>query len=100
MSHRLCIAALVPLGFALERVDRADVGTEMVIRSTSRTSVCPEFGCHASRVHSRYRWCLGDLPLAGRPVRVVLIARRFRCCATRAISHPAESRGIPVSLVF
>ncbi|WP_292533931.1 hypothetical protein [Methylocystis sp.] len=32
----------------------------------------------AERVHSRYLRRLADLPLAGRQVRLVVIARRFR----------------------
>jgi transposase len=83
MSQRFCAAALIPSGFALERVDRTDTGTEMVIRATGRTSTCPACENRSSRVHSRYCRRLGDLPLAGRPVRLVMIARRFRCNAIK-----------------
>lgn len=79
MSKRLGSAALVPRGFVLDRLDITDSGTEVVIRGIGRTSVCPDCGNHSARVHSRYRRCLGDLPLAGRPVRLILKARRFRC---------------------
>lgn len=48
MSQRLRAAALVPPGFVLERVERTDVGTEMVVRPTSRTSVCPACGCRVT----------------------------------------------------
>lgn len=57
-------------------------GAEMVIRGTGRSSACPECGVPASRVHSRYQRRLSDLPLAGRPVRLILLARRFRCDAS------------------
>lgn len=81
MSQRICAAALVPSGFVLERIERTNAGMEMVVRPAGLTSVCPECGSPASRVLSRYRHCMGDLPLAGRPVRLVLLARRFRCGA-------------------
>lgn len=81
MSQRFCAAALVRSGFALERIAQTDAGMEMVIRPTGRTSVCPVCGSPASRVHSQYRRRLGDLPLAGRSVHLVLLARRFRCSA-------------------
>ena len=33
----------------------------------------------SGRIHSRYLRRVADLPLAGRPVRLVVMARRFRC---------------------
>ena len=51
----------------------------MVVQAKSQTSRCPDCGADTSRVHSRYSRQLGDLPLAGRPVRLILMARRFRC---------------------
>jgi transposase len=83
MVQRPCTAALVPSGFALEKFDTGETGTEMVIQGLSRTSACPECGGRASRVHSRYRRRLRDLPLSGQPVRLILLARRFRCDAPR-----------------
>ena len=82
MGQRFCAAALVPSGVTLERLDTTDTGTIMVIRGTGRTSACPECGTEASRVHSQYVRRLGDLPLSGRPVRMMLRARRFRCDAS------------------
>jgi hypothetical protein len=35
----------------------------------------------SERIHSRYLRHVTDLPLAGRPVRLVVVARRFRCGA-------------------
>jgi zinc-finger of transposase IS204/IS1001/IS1096/IS1165 len=35
----------------------------------------------SERIHSRYLRRVADLPLAGRPVRLVVVARRFRCGA-------------------
>ena len=55
--------------------------TVITVRRSSRSSPCP--GCRTSseRIHSRYLRRVADLPLAGRPVRLVVVARRFRCGA-------------------
>ncbi len=39
----------------------------------------PDCGTSSGRIHSRYQRRLTDLPLAGRQVRLVVVARRFRC---------------------
>lgn len=82
MCQRFCASALIPPGFALERLETSDTGAEMVIRPTGRSSICPECGSGASRVHGLYSRRLADLPLAARAVRLVLMARRFRCSAS------------------
>jgi transposase len=45
------------------------------------TSQCPACGTISGRIHSRYSRRLADLPIAGRRVRLVLLARRFYCSA-------------------
>ena len=47
--------------------------------STARGSRCRRCGRVSTRVHSRYRRQLADLPVAGRPVAVWLTVRRFFC---------------------
>jgi transposase len=58
-------------------------GTSMVItvHAVRRASACPGCGSRSERVHSRYRRGLADLPISGRPVRLVVVARRFHCDA-------------------
>ncbi|WP_253609761.1 MULTISPECIES: transposase family protein [unclassified Bradyrhizobium] len=41
--------------------------------------MCPSCGTVSRRVHSRYRRRVTDLPLSGRIVQLLVIARRFRC---------------------
>lgn len=55
--------------------------TVITVRHMSKAAVCPECGATSDRIHSRYLRRAGDLPLAGRPVRLVVVARRFRCRA-------------------
>ena len=51
----------------------------MTVRLASEASACPDCGASSKRVHSRYRRQLADLPIAGRPVRLELLVRRFFC---------------------
>lgn len=49
------------------------------VRSESAASACPGCGTKSERVHSKYQRHLADLPIAGRSVRLVVLARRFHC---------------------
>ena len=81
MQHAFRPSTLVPRGLALDGVSTDDAGVVVAVHATSRGSTCPECGRVSERVHSRYRRRLADLPMAGRPVRIVVMARRFRCDA-------------------
>lgn len=45
------------------------------------TASCPLCRCDSTRVHSRYRRTVADLPVSGREVTIVAEVRRFRCLA-------------------
>lgn len=79
MQHAFRPSTLVPRGLAVDGVSTDDAGVVVAVHATSRGSTCPECGRVSERVHSRYRRRLADLPMAGRPVRIVVMARRFRC---------------------
>src|SRR5271166_3887180 len=79
MRHAFRPSTLVPRGFAVDGVVSDESGVAITVHSTSSGNACPECGSVSERVHSRYRRCLADLPMAGRPVRIVVMARRFRC---------------------
>ncbi|NEI67701.1 transposase family protein [Rhizobium leguminosarum bv. viciae] len=53
----------------------------IAIRPASTASLCPVCGTRSERIHSRYQRRLADLPLVGKPVRLVIDARRFHCDA-------------------
>jgi len=74
-----CPSSLVPRGFAVESMSVSDAVTVMVMRPMSRTSACPGCGMPSARVHSRYRRRLADLPIAGRALQLLVLARRFYC---------------------
>src|SRR5271169_6794939 len=74
-------SALVPRGFDVESAFCDGATTVITVRSTGGTSLCPGCGASSGRIHSRYQRRLTDLPLAGRQVQLVVVARRFRCDA-------------------
>lgn len=81
MSRTPHPSTIVPPGFRVESiVDDGDV-TVITVRHMGHSSSCPGCAADAERVHSRYTRGLADLPLGGRQVRLVVVARRFRCDA-------------------
>src|SRR3954471_12699458 len=79
MQRALRPSALVPRGFDVESAFCDGATTVITVRATSGTSLCPSCGTSSARIHRRYQRRLTDLPLAGRQVRLVVVARRFRC---------------------
>ena len=60
-----------------------DGAIQMQLRTCRSFSCCPACGTASSRVHSRYRRKLADLPWEGLPVMIQLEARKFFCTADR-----------------
>lgn len=79
MSHFFRASALVPQGFVADSIESDDAVVRIVVHSKTATSCCPGCGQMSERVHSRYRRRLSDLPLSGRTVQLLLMARRFYC---------------------
>jgi len=71
--------SLTPEGLSVERIEIGPEKIVAVTRSPCRTSCCPSCGHASSRIHSRYRRLLADLPAHGRPVEIMVMVRRFRC---------------------
>ncbi|WP_353036587.1 transposase family protein [Mesorhizobium sp. M1328] len=68
----------------------------ITVRSSSTASLCPGCGTRSQRIHSRYQRRLADLPMAGKPVRIVVVARWFHCGAVlwAGGSSPSVSTGM------
>ena len=66
-------------GLDLDHVE--DLGGTVRITARTRTAslACRGCGVACGRVHDRYRRRLAEVGCGGRPVEVVLAARRFRC---------------------
>jgi hypothetical protein len=74
-------SSFVPAGFIVESVSSDERGVVIVVRSGSLSNECPSCKTASARVHSRYRRRVADLPLSGRRVQLIVLARRFRCDA-------------------
>jgi transposase len=77
----LRFSTLMPPGFILDQVSHDGACVQLSIRPQARWARCLACGTKAGRVHSHYQRRLADLPIAGRPVRLTLRARRLHCDA-------------------
>jgi hypothetical protein len=75
------VPVLCQLGWLSKTRSVRKAGRLIMVRPTRSFGVCPSCGVVSQRVHSRYQRRVSDLPLAGRSVQLVIIARRFRCDA-------------------
>jgi transposase len=81
MQQALRRASLVPGGFVVESAFCHSDKTVITVRPSRSFGLCPSCATVSRRVHSYYRRRVTDLPLSGRIVQLVVIARRFRCDA-------------------
>jgi transposase len=81
MQQALRRSSLVPSGFVVESAFCDVDKTVITVRSVQDFSACPSCGTVSRRIHSRYERRATDLPMSGRAVQLIVIARRFRCDA-------------------
>jgi transposase len=81
MQQALRRSSLVPAGFVVESAFYEADKAVIAVRASTNFGLCPSCGTVSKRVHSRYWRRATDLPLSGRIVQLVVIARRFRCDA-------------------
>jgi len=55
------------------------------VTATSSSSPCPVCAQPATRMHSRYRRVVKDLPCAGQPVQLILHVRKFFCDTAQCV---------------
>lgn len=67
------------VGKRILHVDEADDHLEVGAASAVRWAVCPNCSHRSSRLHGRYERQLDDQPCLGRPVRLKVEVRRFKC---------------------
>ena len=101
MQQALRRSSLVPPGFVVESAYFEADRTVIAVRASGSVGQCPSCGTVSRRVHSHYRRRVIDLPLSGRIVQLLVIARRFRCDAvlcgrqifTERFAHWLHRRG-------
>ncbi|HEU5380529.1 MAG TPA: ISL3 family transposase [Ktedonobacteraceae bacterium] len=71
----------------------------VTVRSTEKSASCPSCGAPATRIHSRYRRRLTDLPTSGQPVHLLLDVRRFFClnpsCSRKTFAERFPTLTVP-----
>lgn len=70
-----------PLGQGVEltQLERQEDQLVLHVTATSSTALCPLCAQPTTRLHSRYRQVLKDLPCAGQQVQLILHVRKFFC---------------------
>ena len=81
VAGECCCRVLLPhlSPVVIDDIDCVDGAVVIAAHPRARGSRCRRCGRVSTRVHSRYRRQLADLPVAGRPVEVWLTVRRFFC---------------------
>src|SRR4051794_34142733 len=79
MGHGITLA---PCGLAIRSIKTETDNLRIGAVPLDPTAACPLCGTRSTRIHSRYRRTLTDLPSQGRRVVVTISARRFRCLVT------------------
>ena len=78
--------------FSIAQVTVVDGVILVLAHSQRKRATCPECAHPSSRIHSRYRRTLADLPWSGRLVRLVVQVSRFFCthpeCARKTFAEP------------
>jgi Transposase/zinc-finger of transposase IS204/IS1001/IS1096/IS1165 len=79
VAGECCCRVLLPhlSPVVIDDIDCVDRAVVIAAHPRARGSRCRRCGRVSTRVHSRYRRQLADLPVAGRPVEVWLTVRRF-----------------------
>jgi len=68
-------------GFVIEEVQTEETALLIGARAVTAMRPCPDCGQLASRIHSRYRRIVRDLPVTAQAVQLHLHVRRFFCDA-------------------
>ena len=81
VAGECCCRVLLPdlSPVVIDDIDCVGGAVMIAAHPRARGSRCRRCGRVSTRVHSRYRRQLADLPVAGRPVAVWLTVRRFFC---------------------
>ncbi|WP_145144478.1 ISL3 family transposase [Roseomonas gilardii] len=77
LSKRLL--PLLPAGLLVQQILPTPALLTIIVTPLQPQAACPICGTPSRHIHSRYDRVLHDLPWQGRPVRLLVRARRFRC---------------------
>jgi transposase len=63
----------------IDQIENTHQFITLLVHFETPEASCPLCGCSSSRIHSRYRRILQDLPCVGKTLRLVVQVRRFFC---------------------
>ncbi len=69
----------LPDGLEVAEISVAETVVTLHLVATAKSNTCPLCARAAIRVHSYYTRLVADVPCGGRPVRLLLHVRKFRC---------------------
>lgn len=95
MASQFSRGDFLPAGLKANQVELVGNTVRIHSRSVKATAACPRCGTASRHGHSRYRRRPADLPAHGRKVELVLLVRRFRCCALRCPARISAERFPP-----
>jgi transposase len=79
MMGRPSLQAVSPAGLVIDTVTLEADQLLVIAHPSAADAACTACGVRSSQIHSRYQRRLLDLPSHGRPVRLHVQVRRFRC---------------------
>jgi transposase len=86
--------SFVPHGLIVQQILPTPEQVTILARPQTQAAVCPDCAVVSSRLHSRYRRTVSDLPAQGRTVVIHLTMRRYRCgnhlCQRRSFSERTD----------
>ena len=92
MATAISLSSLIPPRTCCRAIEVADDVLFVTASARNSRATCLSCSSPARRVYSRYVRRVADLPSSGRPVRLRLITRRFRCdaatCQRRIFAEP------------
>jgi len=94
-THDLTQTLLPATPLCVESVVIDDPLITLTVRSLQASAGCPLCETSSTRIHSRYRRTLRDLPWGPLPVRIIVRVRRFRC-ARRECRRQVFTERLPV----
>jgi transposase len=101
-SARCLFRQMLPFtfaGFEIQHIVSSENLLTITACALTSTSACPSCSQASTHVHSYDTRCPQDLPISGRPVRLVLRVHRFRCpnpqCSRRTFAERLPH--VPVS---
>ena len=82
MYAQFHLSRMIPPGLTVDAVTEGADTISITAHAALPSRLCPRCDSASSRIHSRYRRSISDLPCSGRRVELLITARRIICTAS------------------